>query len=153
MNPHSVVIVSNASIKNHVVTSISYIYLYNSLVIKIIYYVVNILSTEAKLFVIRYGINQAVCISNINYIFVITNSNHAADRIFDSLLHLYQIHSLTISYKLRKFFQENNNKSIKFWNYLSKYKWSLYDTVNKETKKFDLTSIFPCRPLWNFSKK
>ena len=148
MDPHSVVIVSNASIKNHVVISIS-----NSLVIKTIHYVVNILSTEAKLFVIRYDINQATCLSNINHIFVITDSIHVADRIFDSLLHLYQIHSLAISYKLRKFFQENNNKSIKFWNYLSKYKWSLYDTVNKETKKFDLTSIFPCRSLWNFSKK
>ena len=88
MNPHSVVIVSNASIKNYVVTFISYIYLYNSPVIKTIHYVVNILSTEAKLFVIRYSINQAVCLSNINYIFVIINSNHAANRIFDSSLHL-----------------------------------------------------------------
>jgi len=91
LNPHSVVIVSNASIKNYVVTFISYIYLYNSPVIKTIHYVVNILSTEAKLFVIRYSINQAVCLSNINYMFVITDSNHAADRIFDSSLHLYQI--------------------------------------------------------------
>ena len=145
LDPHSVVIVLDASIKNHVVTSISYVHSHDSPVIKTIHYVVNVLSTEAKLFVIRCSINQAICLPNINCIFVITDSIHAADRIFDSLLYPYQIHLVAISCKLREFFQKNNNNSIKFWDCPSKYKWSLHDTVDKETKKFDLISILPYR--------
>ena len=52
-----VVVVSDASIKNHVITSIAYVYVYSSPVVKTIHHVVNIMLTEAKLFVIRYGIN------------------------------------------------------------------------------------------------
>ena len=48
------------SIKNNVVTSIAYIHSYNLPVIKMIHYVTNIIFTEAELFAIRYGINQAV---------------------------------------------------------------------------------------------
>jgi len=60
---------------------------------------------------------------------------------------------VAISCKLREFFQKNNNNSIKFWDCPSKYKWSLHDTVDKETKKFDLISILPYRSSWDFSKK
>ena len=28
-----------------------------------------------------------------------------------------------------------------------------HDIVDKETKKFDLTPIFPCKSLWDFHKK
>jgi len=52
----------------------------------------------------QYSINQVVGIPNINHIIIITDSFHAAKRIFDLLSHLYQIHSATISCKLREFF-------------------------------------------------
>ena len=29
----------------------------------------------------------------------------------------------------------------------------LHDIVNKETKKFDLISIFPCKSSWKFNRK
>jgi len=48
------------SIKNNVVTLIAHIYSYNLPVIKMIHYATNIISTEAELFAIRCGINQAV---------------------------------------------------------------------------------------------
>ncbi len=141
LNLHSVVVVLDTSIKNHVATSISHIHLYNSLVIKTIHHAVNISSTEAELFVIRCGTNQATHLSNINHIFIITDSIHATNRIFDFSLHPYQIYSVAISCKLREFFQKNNNNFIKFWDCSSKYKWFLHNTVDKETKKFDLTPI------------
>ena len=53
------VVASNMSIKNQVATLITYIHVSNNLVIKTLYHVVNIMTTEAKLFAIRYGINQA----------------------------------------------------------------------------------------------
>ena len=76
-------------IKNHVVTSISHIYSYNKPVVKTIHRAINITTTKAKLFVIYSGINQAVTNSNINHIVIITNSLHAAKRIFDSSVHPY----------------------------------------------------------------
>jgi len=60
MDSHSTIIVSDISIKNNVVTSIAHIHSYNLPVIKMIHYATNIISTEAELFAIRCGINQAV---------------------------------------------------------------------------------------------
>jgi len=52
-----VVIVSDASIKNNVAIFMAYIHLFLNPIKKMIYHVVNIMSTEAELFAIRYGIN------------------------------------------------------------------------------------------------
>ena len=52
-------VVTDASIKNHIATSIAYIHIQNKQVIKTIHHIVNITITEAKLFSIRCGINQA----------------------------------------------------------------------------------------------
>jgi len=103
-DPHSVVVVSDTSIKNYIATSISHIYSHDSPVIKTIHYVVNISSTEAELFTIRCSINQATHLPNINHIFIIMDSIHTANRIFDFLPHSYQIHSVAISCKLEEFF-------------------------------------------------
>ena len=45
--------VSNASIKNRVVTSISHVHVHNKQVIKTTHHIVNITTTKAKLFTIR----------------------------------------------------------------------------------------------------
>ena len=60
MDPYSAIIVLDISIKNNVTTLIAHVHSYNSLVIKIIHHVTNVISTEAKLFAIKYRINQAV---------------------------------------------------------------------------------------------
>ena len=65
-DPHSVVVVSNASIKNQVAMLISHIHSHNDLVIKTIHHVVKIISNEAKFFAIRCSINQATHLSNVN---------------------------------------------------------------------------------------
>ena len=85
------IIIADTSIQNNVATSISHIHSHNSPVIKTIHQVINVTSTEAKLFAIRYGINQAVSILNINWIIVITDFLHMAKKFFDSSLHPYQI--------------------------------------------------------------
>jgi len=61
----SSIVVSNASIKNGVATSISHIHSYNNPIIKTIHHTTNITTMEAKLFAIRCGINQAVNIPNV----------------------------------------------------------------------------------------
>jgi len=96
----TVIVVSDASIKNHVATSIAYVHIHSSPVVKTIHHALNIMSTKAKLFVIRCGINQATHLLNIKRIVIISDSIHVAKRIFDSSVHLYQIYSAAISYKL-----------------------------------------------------
>ena len=75
-------IVSNASIKNHVATSILHIHIHNKPVIKTLHHAVNITTTEAKLSTTRCSINQATNLNGINKIIIITDSIYAAKRIF-----------------------------------------------------------------------
>ena len=152
-NSYSSIVIFDASIKNYIATSILYIHSYDSSVIKICYYAVNVSTTEAKLFTIRCGINQAVGISNINCIVIITDLLHATKRIFDSLLYSYQIHSAAISRELREFFRKNINNHIEFWDCSSKWNWSLHFLVDKDTKSFKLSSSFLYKSSWDFCKK
>ena len=70
--------VTNASIKDNVVTFITHIYIHDRPIIKTLHYAVNITTTEAKLFTIRYSINQAINIKDILKIVIITDSLHIA---------------------------------------------------------------------------
>jgi len=110
-----VLIISDGGIKNNVAIFITYIHIQNRPIVKTIHYAANITSTEAELFTIRCSINQAVNLLGISKIVIITNSFHAAKKIFDSSIHPFQVYLATISKKLRKFFSTNNNNSIAFW--------------------------------------
>ena len=59
-DPFSSIVVSDTSIKNSITTSMLYIHSYNKPIIKTIHWAINIIATKTELFVIRYGINQAV---------------------------------------------------------------------------------------------
>ena len=72
------VVISDTSIKNQVATPIAHIYVHDNSIIKTHHHA------------IRCGINQATQLININCIIVIMNSIHAAKRIFDLSVHLYQ---------------------------------------------------------------
>ena len=88
-NTSSSIVVSNTSIKNHVVMSISHIHLHDKPIIKMIYRAINVTTTKTELFAIWCSINQAVGITNINHIIVIIDLLHAAKKIFDFLLYPY----------------------------------------------------------------
>ena len=124
-------------------TSISHIHSHDNLVVKTIHHAINVTTTEAELFTIRCSINQASHIPNINCIFVITDSIHAAKRIFDLSSHPYQIHSAAISLELREFFKKDSNNCIEFWNFSSNQNWSLHSLVDTDTKKFNFSPTFP----------
>ena len=145
--------ITDASIKNNVATSIAHIHIHNKDIIKTIYHTVNVLFSEAKLFVIKCSINQATNILGISKIVVITDLLHATWRIFNLSLHSYQIHVAFMSNELRRFFIKNNNNSIEFWEYSSHCKWSLHKAVDMETKCFYSQLIFSYKSSWDFSKK
>ena len=144
-------VVTDTSIKNNIATSIAHIHICDKTVTKTIHHAVNVLTTEAKLFPIRCGINQATSIPGISKIIVITDLLYTAQRIFDSSLYLHQIHIVSILNKLRRFFINNN--SIKFWECPSWCDWSLYKAIDTETKQFHPQPLYPCKLSWNFSKK
>ena len=58
-DPKSAIVVSDASIKNQVATSISHIHVHDRQIIKTVHHAINIMSTEAEIFAIRCNINQA----------------------------------------------------------------------------------------------
>jgi len=108
------VVVFDISIKNQVAILITYIHISNDLVIKTLYHTINIMTTEAELFAIRCGINQAMQIINVHHIIITTDSIHAAKRIFNLSIYLYQIQSTIISRELRELFYRDQSNSIKF---------------------------------------
>jgi len=146
-NPKTTVVILDTSIKSNVTMSIVYIHIHNSPVIKTIHHTINITFTKAELFAIRCGLNQASHLANIKHIVIITDSIHAVKKIFDSSIHLYQIQTSAISKEIRKFFKRNHYSSLEFWNCSSQDKWLLHNIVNKETKKFNLSLIFPYKSL------
>jgi len=88
----SALVVMNASVKNNVATSIVHIHVHNKLIIKTLYHALNVTSTEAELFAIRSGINQATNLNDILKIIIVTDSIHMVRKIFDLLSYLFQKH-------------------------------------------------------------
>jgi len=78
IDPETIIIIFDASIKNNVITSISHVCSHQNILAKTIHYAINITSTEVELFTIRCGINQAIHIQNVHHIFVITDAIHSA---------------------------------------------------------------------------
>ena len=153
LDPSACIIISDASIKNHIAISILYVYSSNWPIIKIYHQDINVSTTEAKLFAIRCGINQTIGILYIKHIVVITDSLHAAKKIFNSSLYSYQIHSAAIACKLREFFNKDTDNHIEFWDCPSKKNQHLHSVVNKNTRSFKALVSFPCKSSWSFSKK
>lgn len=89
MKPSIVIIVLGTSIKNNVTTSIAHIYSFNNLLKKILYYVINNTSTETKLFVLRYRLDQVVQILDFSHIIVIIDVLYVAQKIFNMTLYPY----------------------------------------------------------------
>ena len=125
-NPLYTLIVTNASIRNNVATSITYIHICDRPIVKTLHHIVNVTSMKAELFAIRCSINQAANSQGISKIIVVTDLVHLAKRIFNSLSHPFQVHAISILSKLRKLFTLNLDNEIEFWKCPSWYNWSLY---------------------------
>jgi len=94
--PSSTLIVTNTSIKDNIATLVAHVHQANSPLIKTVHHAVFITSSEAELFAMRCGINQAYNKDNISKIVIITDSIHSVKCIFNSLSHPLQSHSATI---------------------------------------------------------
>jgi len=100
-------VVTDASIKNDIATSISHIHIANLSLTKTVHHTAFVSSTEAELFAIRCGINQACIKENISKIIIVTDSIYAAKKIFDSKLHPFQTYTSAILSELCHFSNVN----------------------------------------------
>ena len=151
--PSTAIVVTDASIKNDIATSISHVHLVNHPLIKTVHHAAFITSMEAELFAIRCGINQACTKENVSKIVVVTDSIHAVKKIFNSKSHPYQTHTMAILSELRQFFNINQENSIEFWECPSCLKWRFHQDIDKDSKSFNLTPSFPCKISWDYCKK
>ena len=151
--PSHALVIKDTSVKNNTATSIPHIHIHNKPVIKTLHHIMNVTSTKAKLFAIRYGINQATISDNISKIIIIIDSIHVMKKIFDLSSHLFQYHTTSILNKLWNFFSHNQENSIKFWKYPSHCKWYHYNAVDKKAKSFNLIPLLSYKQLWDCSKK
>ena len=147
------IVISNTSIKNDIATSVSHIHIWDKPLIKTVYHVAYITSTEAELFVIRCGINQACSKEDISRIIIVTDSIHAAKKIFDTKSHPYQIHATAILKELRQFFSKCQGNHIEFWECSSWLKWNLHKSTNRDSKEFNPIPVLPSKISWDFCKK
>jgi len=69
------IVVTDASIKNNIATSILHVYLTNYPVTKMLHYAAFVTSTEAELFAIRCSINQACIKENMSKIIVMIDAS------------------------------------------------------------------------------
>ena len=152
-DPNTALVITDASIKNDIATSISHIHSANCPLIKTIHHASFVMSSEAELFTIRCGINQACSLNNVSKIVVITDSIHMAKKIFDIRSHPFQIHSAAILSNLRNFFIANNSNSIEFWECPSKLKWRFHHEVDKDSKSFVVMPFYPSKISWEYCKK
>ena len=152
-SPLTALIITDASIKNDIATSISHVHITNRLLTKTVHHAAFVTSTETELFTIRCGINQACSNEAISKIIVVTDFIHAVKKFFDSSSHPFQHHSAAILSELRSFFISNPDNSIEVWECLSHLKWRLHHNVNKNSKSFQPIPIFSCKISWDFCKK
>jgi len=69
------IVVTDASIKNNIATSILHVHLTNYPVTKMLHYAAFVTSTEAELFAIRCSINQACIKENMSKIIVMIDAS------------------------------------------------------------------------------
>ena len=113
-DPHTALVITDASIKNDIATSVAHIYVANRPLVKTVHHTSFVTTTEAELFAIRCSINQALSLKNISKIVVVTNSIHVANKIFDCGSHPYHILAAAILSELRSFFSSSGSNNIKF---------------------------------------
>jgi len=142
---HTALVITDASIKKDITTSISHVHIGNRLLTKTVHHALFVTSTKAELFTIRCGINQACSNEIVFKIIVVTDSIHAARKIFDSNFHPFQLHSAVILRELQDFFNSNPNNSIEFWECPSHLKWRLHHDIDKDSKSFHPIPFYPCK--------
>jgi len=114
----------------------------------------KVTTTEAELFAIRCGISYATSVPETHTINVVTDSIHAAMRIFDYSRHPYQYHTIPILKDIHSFVSHHPDCHIIFWDCPSKAEWPPHLRADTDSKQ-QVPSFyhFPCKTSWDFCRK
>jgi len=72
-SPHTAIVTTDASVKNDITILVLHVHICNHPLIKTVHHAAFVTSTEAELFAIRCGINQAYSKENVSKIIIVTN--------------------------------------------------------------------------------
>ena len=86
LSPLTALVITDASIKNDIATSILHVHIANWPLTKTVHHATFMTSMEAELFSIRCGINQACSNKAISKIIIITDSIYAAKKFLTAAL-------------------------------------------------------------------
>ena len=139
------IVTMDASIKNNITISILHMHILNQPIIKTLYHTVFVTSSEAELFAIRCGINQAFSKKNIFKIIVSTDSIYIAKKIFNPSSYPFQIQAMAILKDICQFFSRDLYNLIEFWKCPSHLNWHLYKAVNLEMKVSNPIPVYLCK--------
>ena len=153
LSSHTALVISDASIKNDIATSILHVHIANQPITKTVHHAMFVTSTEVELFAIKCSINQACSNKAISKIIVVTDSIYTMRKIFDSSSHPLQRYSASILSELCNFFASNPTNSIEFWECPSHLRWRFHHDVDKDTKLFKPIPMLPCKISWDYCKK
>ena len=90
MDSKTVIVITDTNIKNNIASFISHVHFFSNILKKTLYHTANVIIMKAKLFAIRYKINQAVQIQDVSYIIIITDAIYTVEKIFDPSVYLHQ---------------------------------------------------------------
>ena len=84
-------VITDASVKNNVASSIAHIHVFNKPVVKTLYHAINVTFSEAKFFTIRCSINHTILLQETSKIIVVTDSIHVTKNIWPIFAHASKV--------------------------------------------------------------
>jgi len=152
-SPSHTCIIADGGVKNGTITAISHIWHANTRIKRLQMHAMNASSTEAEIMAMRIGLEFALSIEDIKHITLITDSIHAAKKIFDTTIHPYQSLITPLATKIHEFFAKLADHIISIWHYPSNLKWKPHKDVDNDVKSSRVNPIFLSKESWDFSKK
>ena len=93
-------VITDASVKNNVASSIAHIHVFNKPVVKTFYHAINVTFSEAKFFSIRCSINHTIFSQEILKIIVVTDSIHVTKKYLTCLCTCFKSKLLSFCWNL-----------------------------------------------------
>ena len=153
MSPSKLCIIADGGVKKDATTAITHIWQSNSITKHISLHATKVTSTEAEIMAIRLGLNHAIYHEHIENITVITDSIHAARKIFDSSNHPYWSITAPIAKEIHTFLAKSPSRSINVWHCPTNSNWKQHSDVDKDVKASHISPILPSKESWDYSKK
>jgi len=146
-------IIADEGVKNGTATAISHVWHTNARIKRLQMHTMNMLSTEAEIMAIHMGLDFTLSMENTGHITLITDSIHAAKRIFDMSSHPYQSLVTPLATKIHHFFAKSPNHVIEIWHCPSNLKWKPHKDIDNVVKASQIAPTFSSKESWDFSKK